>query len=170
MFDKYLKDDNKKYKELDELKIIKYLSKQIEFYERLWHEAFNLACDKHSEAKDKNGDPYILHPKYVSDKFDVLDFKIVAILHDIVEDTDVSLEDLKKLNFPNKIIKAIDAITRRENEAYFDYILRVKNNGIARLVKIEDLKHNLLPERISKIKENESLKQRYEKALKILED
>lgn len=173
LFKNYLKESSKnyqKYEELNEKQVVYLLSQQIETYQRLWKLAFNLAVEKHGEAVDKGGQPYILHPKYVSDKFEVFDFKIVGILHDIVEDTDITLIDLEKMDFPKKIIKAIDAITRRKEEKYFEYIERVKKNGIARQVKIEDLKHNLLPERINKIENNESMKSRYLKALKILEE
>ena len=170
LFDKYKNQskNSNKYQEISEKETIDFLVEQINLYQRLWNKAYDLAIEKHKDAIDKIGKPYILHPLYVSEQFDVYDFKIVAILHDIVEDTDVSLEDLRNMGFPNKIVKAIDYISRRNYESYFEYIDRVKTNGIARIVKIEDLKHNLLPERINLVENNESLKKRYNKALKIL--
>lgn len=173
LFEKY-KDKTsvfyKKYEEKTKEQVAELISKQIIYYEKLWKMAKNLAIEKHEGQVDKCGKAYILHPRYVSSKFDILDFKIVAILHDIVEDTDVTLEQLTKMGFPRKIVLAIDAITKNENEKYFEYIERVKLNAIARKVKIEDLKHNLDPDRISLVENSESLKKRYEKALKILEN
>lgn len=159
-----------KYKIVDEKEAIKLLKENICIYEKLWKKALDLANQKHFNYFDKIGEPYILHPKYVSDKFEVFDFKIVGILHDIIEDTDITLIDLENIGFPKKIIKAIDSISRRKDEKYFEYIERLKKNTIAKKVKIEDLKHNLLSERIDRIENNESMKKRYLKALKILEE
>lgn len=173
LFNKYLDKSSEyfdKYKEISEKETIDFLVEQINLYQRLWNKAYDLALEKHKDAIDKLGKPYILHPLYVSEKFDVYDFKIVAILHDIIEDTDVNLKDLEKMGFPKKITKAIDCISRKKTESYFEYIDRVKTNGIAKIVKIEDLKHNLLPERINLVKNNESLIKRYKKALKILSE
>lgn len=76
--------------------------------------------------------------------------KAVAYLHDVVEDTNISLEDLRKI-FSSNIVEAIDAITKRENETYEDYLKRVSMNKIARKVKISDMLHNMDLTRLEKI-------------------
>lgn len=104
--------------------------------------AYNLALIYHKGQVDKANKPYINHVVYVANHVKTNDEKIVAILHDIIEDTSLTLNDLKKLGFSNIVIEAIDAITKRQGEAYHDYLKRVMNNKIAIKVKIEDLKHN----------------------------
>lgn len=98
----------------------------------------------HKDQKRWDGTPYIDHPREVAFSLDVDDFegRTVAWLHDVVEDTKVTLQDLGEV-FSSLIIEAIDAITKREGESYLDSILRVKKNPIATRVKIADLKHNI---------------------------
>ena len=104
--------------------------------------AYNLAFTYHKGQVDKANKPYINHVVYVANHVNSHNEKIVAILHDIVEDTSLTLNDLKELGFSNIVIEAIDAITKRKGEDYQDYLKRVMNNKIAIKVKIEDLKHN----------------------------
>ena len=96
--------------------------------------------------------------------------KIVAILHDVIEDSNTTLQDLKEQGFNNEIINAIDILTKKDNMDYFDYIKLVKTNDLARKVKLADLKHNLLEERL---KNNNSWKNilfyKYNKAKQELE-
>ena len=125
--------------------------------------AFNF----HDGQKDKGNYPYICHPLHVAEQMDDEESTIVAILHDVVEDTTCTLE-LFSYFFSQSILDAIDAITRREDEEYFDYIHRVAENEIAKKVKIADLHHNLDESRLYKQKLPEKLKSRYEKALSIL--
>lgn len=127
--------------------------------------AIKIATKAHKGQKDKSGKIYILHPLAVAKSFDSNDEKIVAILHDVVEDTDYTLKYLSDF-FSDKIINAIDAITRREGEKYFNYIKRVKLNSLATKVKIADIEHNKSPDR--KFKDSEGLMKRYDKALDIL--
>ena len=102
----------------------------------------------HWKQKDKANRWYIYHPLKISFKMKTLDLKIIALLHDVVEDSDITLNILSKY-FNSEIINSINAITRKQNESYMDYIKRVKLDNNAKLVKIEDLKQNL---NISKIK------------------
>jgi len=104
----------------------------------------NYAIEAHKEQKDYSGIPYIVHLVSVMNGVDTVDEKIVAILHDIIEDTEIS--DLKlatELNLPIYISKAIYAITHIKNESNEEYIKRVKNNKLATKVKIADLQHNM---------------------------
>lgn len=118
---------------------------------------------------DKVGKLSVLHPIAVSEDIGLKteDEKIVAMLHDTVEDTNVTLEDLKE-NFPEHIIKAVDAITKRSSETYSEYLNRVVVNKLALAVKKADIKHNL--SRLDGLDEaeRENLTVKYHRAKKIL--
>lgn len=111
--------------------------------------ALAIASFAHAGVWDKNSVPYILHPLTVMSFVSGDDEKIVAVLHDVVEDTDLTLDDLKEFGFDDVIVDAVDAVTKRKGEDYFDYIARVKENPIAIEVKLADLKHNSDPSRFT---------------------
>ncbi len=104
--------------------------------------ALALAIKWHSGAVDKGGNAYIFHPILVALQLDTIEEKTVALLHDIVEDTSVTLADLEKEGFSLEIIQAIDSITQRDGENRENYLQRVKANKIACAVKIADLINN----------------------------
>ena len=104
--------------------------------------ALNLCYKAHKDEVDKAGKVYYLHPIAVALMCKTEEEKIVALLHDVIEDTSTTFDDLKQEEFSDEILKAIDCITKRESEEYNDYIIRVKTNPIARAVKINDLIHN----------------------------
>lgn len=131
--------------------------------------AIDIAFEAHKDQKDKGGYPHFLHPYHIAEQMKSEDEIIVALLHDVVEDTNISLEDLKSYGFKDEILKAIDIITRKQGVKYMDYIKEIKTNKLARAVKIEDLKHNMDK---SRLPENCSFSKfkTYEKAIKILID
>ena len=95
--------------------------------------------------------------------------KIVALLHDIVEDTDVSFQDLKKMKFSSDVLKSVYVITKNKNQDYFEYLEKIKQNKIARAVKIQDLKHNSNLKRLKKITQEDYKRlEKYEQALEYL--
>ncbi len=108
-----------------------------------------VAMEAHAGQLDKGGNDYINHPATVASFVASDTEKAVAWLHDVVEDTSITTKDLLKLGFTEEIVDAVDAITRRENEDRDAYLERVKNNEVARVVKIADLKHNSDLSRIS---------------------
>lgn len=115
----------------------------------LYADAFDLALQAHKNQVDKCGEPYFLHPMRIAAYFQELDdadAAIVALLHDVVEDTWVSLGFLED-RFPENIVDAVDAITRRDGEQYKQYIRRCIQNDIARRVKKQDVLDNLRPGR-----------------------
>ena len=116
----------------------------------------------HSGQDDRNGDPYFLHPFAVMNMCETYEQKMVALLHDIIEDTDCPIKDLADA-FPQEVFAAVMSITRGDGENYFDYIRRLSNNPLAKYVKIRDLQHNLSRGIIP-----DSLKERYERALAML--
>lgn len=129
--------------------------------------AFILCVVKHWNQKDKAGKRYIWHPMYVMSKVKGYDEKVVALLHDIVEDTDMTLEKLKDMKFSDEVVEAINTISKKKNQKYFEYLEGVKNNKIARNVKIEDIRHNCNLKRLKNITEKDY--ERYEKYKKALE-
>lgn len=136
--------------------------------------AVALAVAAHEGQVDKAGMPYILHPLRVMLQMDTNPERIVAVLHDVVEDCDVSFGDIMACRFSNEVIDAIMAVSRivrgKEIENYYDFIRRAKRNVIGKKVKLADIEDNLTPERLGKLppQEQESMTARYAKAVDIL--
>ena len=105
--------------------------------------AVKIAVEAHKGQKDKYGAPYSLHPLRVMVRVNSEEEKIVAILHDVVEDTDWTFDDLRKEGFSAEIIDALDCVTKREGEAYEDFVNRSATNSLARRVKLADLEDNM---------------------------
>lgn len=130
----------------------------------------------HRDQVDKAGKPYIDHPRAVAESARQKGLPdhvvMVALLHDVVEDCDVNLGDLAGEQVPGAVLEAIDAISRRDDEKYADYIRRVAENPMAKQVKILDLQHNLSPSRQADLPEDEqrSLAKRYNRSLAYLVD
>lgn len=104
--------------------------------------AILIAAKAHDGQTDKGGNPYILHPARLATKAGSEEESIVAILHDVVEDSDNTLFDLKNAGFSIDIIEALDCLTKRADESYEDFITRIKLNPLATKVKILDLEDN----------------------------
>ena len=113
--------------------------------------AIGIAYAAHKGQKDKYGQPYITHPLRVMMRVNTEEEKIAAVLHDVVEDTDITLDSLRQAGIPENIIAAVDCLTKREGEGYEDYLQRAKGNPIALKVKIADLEDNMDIRRIDKI-------------------
>ena len=105
--------------------------------------ALKIAVEAHHGQKDKYGAPYILHPLRVMARLNSDPEKIVAVLHDVVEDTDWTLDQLRKKGFSAEIVEAIDCVTKREGEAYEEFVKRSASNSLARRVKLADLEDNM---------------------------
>ncbi|MGK7876829.1 MAG: GTP pyrophosphokinase [Xenococcaceae cyanobacterium] len=117
--------------------------------EALLNQAIELARKAHEEQVDKAGKPYIGHPIRVMNNLATVEEKIVGILHDVIEDSDITLENLTALGFPQVLVEAIDAITKRSGENYEAYLSRVMSNPIALRVKIADMRDNMDKSRIA---------------------
>ncbi len=105
--------------------------------------AINIATEAHKGQLDRYDAPYIFHVMRVMMRGKNEDEKLVALLHDVVEDTGSTFEDLQKEGFPEHIIDAVRCLTKGEDEPYDDYISRVKTNKLAIAVKINDLEDNM---------------------------
>ncbi|GAV11429.1 GTP pyrophosphokinase [Paenibacillus sp. NAIST15-1] len=131
--------------------------------------AIIIAAKAHLGQVDKGGNPYILHPLRVMDKVQGEEAKIVAVLHDVVEDTYVTAEDLLIIGFSKEILTSIDCLTRKKDESYMEFIRRAKLDLIARQVKIADIEDNMDLSRLKKVTEEDIKRnKKYEKSLKIL--
>lgn len=119
--------------------------------------ALQIAQKAHAGQVDKAGKDYILHPMTVASYMDTDIEKTIAYLHDVLEDTDVTVDELKNI-FPNEIVDTLITLTHRKDESYFEYIQRVSKSKLAKKVKAADLLHNL---DITRIKE--PTKQDYER-------
>lgn len=119
--------------------------------------ALQIAQKAHAGQVDKAGKDYILHPMTVASYMDTDIEKTIAYLHDVLEDTDVTVDALRKI-FPNEIVDTLITLTHRKDESYFEYIQRVSKSKLAKKVKVADLLHNL---DITRIKE--PTKQDYER-------
>ena len=130
--------------------------------------ARDLAISAHYGMVDKAGAPYIMHPERVADRLDKLEEKVVGWLHDVVEDTDVTLDAIRK-GFGYETSMAVDAITHRKGESWSNYLTRVKANAVATAVKISDLTDNLNLSRLPKITPKDVERaEKYTRALRFL--
>lgn len=116
-------------------------------YTPLTCEAMKIAYRAHHGQTDKAGLPYIFHPFHLAEQMTDEYSVCVALLHDVVEDTDVTLDELKKI-FPQEITDAIALLTHPKNIPYLDYVEKIKDNPLAKTVKVADIHHNSDPSRM----------------------
>ena len=101
-----------------------------------------LCFSAHRDQVDKSGLPYVFHPFHLAEQMEDEDTTIVALLHDVVEDTEITFADLAQMGFSQQVIGAIQAMTHAEGVPYLEYVDQIKDNPIARRVKLADLRHN----------------------------
>lgn len=132
--------------------------------------AINIAYNAHMGQNDKFGIPYIFHPVHLAELMETEDECIVAILHDVVEDTDVTFEQLEK-EFSHRVIEALKLLTHDKKVPYEEYITNLKDDCIAKKVKLADLKHNSDITRLNHLTPKDIIRnKKYEKAIKILSE
>ncbi len=110
-------------------------------YTELTKKAMKLAYEAHHGQVDKGGVPYIFHPYHLAEQMTDEISTCAALLHDVVEDTDVTFEDLEK-EFPQEVIDVLRLLTHTDDEDYYDYVRRLKDNPIAKQIKLADIAHN----------------------------
>ena len=159
--------------DLDNINMTEVSSEKAENYVK----AAKIAKAAHKGQKDKGGEDYFKHPCRVVKNLlcidctadENVDMMTAAILHDVVEDTYVSLNDLRQSGFPENVIEAVNVLTKREEDDYFHYVRKVKNNKIAKLVKDADLRDNMDLSRISHPEKKDLERvEKYTKAREIL--
>ena len=133
------------------------------------NKAINIMFEAHKDQRDKSGLPYVFHPFHLAEQMTDEDTTIVALLHDTIEDTDITEEYLRAQGFKPEVIDAGVLLTRNNDEDYFDYVRRVAENPIAKAVKLADLKHNSDMSRLEKVSEYDIIRaEKYKKAIRIL--
>lgn len=138
-------------------------------YTELTKKAVRLCFEAHKDQQDKSGLPYVFHPFHLAEQMDTEETVCVALLHDVVEDTDYTLEDLIAMGFPKPVTDALALMTHDENVPYLDYVAKLKDNPIARQVKLADLKHNSDLTRLDRIDEKALERvEKYRKAMELL--
>lgn len=128
-------------------------------------QAIAIAATAHQRQRDRANHPYVLHPLRMMMRGKTDAEKVVAILHDVVEDTDWTLEKLTKVGFPAYIVAALDCLTHRSGESYEEFIDRILTNDLATQVKQYDLEDNMDLTRLSSLSEKDvDRMQRYHRA------
>lgn len=111
-------------------------------YTSLTKKALRICFNAHKEQLDKSEVPYVFHPFYLATQMDDENSTCVALLHDVVEDSDMTFDDLIKEGFNEEIINALRLLTHKEDVPYMEYVKDIKKNETAKKVKLADLKHN----------------------------
>lgn len=133
--------------------------------------ALKLCFEAHKDQVDKSGMPYVFHPFHLAEQMKDEDTTIVALLHDVVEDTEYTIEDLREKGFGEKVIEAIRLMTHDPSVPYMEYVAQIKTNPIAKAVKLADLKHNSDTTRLETITpKDEKRAEKYREAIKLLTD
>ena len=133
--------------------------------------ALTLCFAAHRDQMDKSGMPYVFHPFHLAEQMTDEQTTVAALLHDVVEDTDYTFEDLAEMGFDAEVLAALRLLTHAEGEPYMDYVARLKGNRIARAVKLADLAHNSDLSRLDPAQIDEwALKrqEKYQKAIELL--
>ena len=133
--------------------------------------ALKLCFEAHKEQKDKSGMPYVFHPFHLAEQMQDEDTTVVALLHDIVEDTEYTIEDIAAMGFHARVVAAIALMTHAEDVPYMDYVAKIKDNPIAKAVKLADLTHNSDMTRLDVVDEKAKARiEKYAKALRFLNE
>ncbi len=139
-------------------------------YTKLTKMAIKLCFEAHKDQEDKSGMPYVLHPFHLAEQMEDEDTTVVALLHDVIEDTDYTLEDLKKMGFPQQILDALALLTHEEGVPYMTYVEAISHNPVATAVKKADLRHNSDLSRLDVVDQKAlDRTEKYRRALELLE-
>ncbi len=137
----------------------------------LLEKAIGIAVEAHRGQKDRYGAPYIAHPIRVMQRLDAPLERIVAVLHDVVEDSDWTLDDLRQEGFSQRILHALDCVTKREGEGYEDFVQRSASDPLAKRVKMADLEDNMDLRRFPEVTEKDLPRlQKYVRAWRYLNE
>lgn len=138
-------------------------------YTDLTKKALKLSFEAHQNQTDKSGMPYVYHPFHLAEQMTDEYTTCVALLHDVVEDSGFTLDDLTKAGFPKEVTDAVAIMTHDERVPYMEYVAEIKKDPVARAVKLADLRHNSDLSRLDKVDEKavERVK-KYEQAIRLL--
>jgi (p)ppGpp synthase/HD superfamily hydrolase len=137
--------------------------------QEMLEKAVGIAVEAHRGQRDRYGAPYISHPIRVMQRLKTPAEQTVGILHDVVEDTRWTFEDLRREGFPNQVLHALECVTKRDAEAYEDFVKRSASDHLARRVKLADLEDNMDLRRLPEVTEKDLPRlQKYVKAWRFL--
>ena len=140
-------------------------------YTELTRKAMKLCFSAHKNQQDKSGLPYVFHPIHLAEQMDDEYTTVVALLHDVMEDSFYTLEDLRQMGYPEAVLDALVLMTHRESVPYMDYVLAIKPNAIAKKVKLADLRHNSDTTRLVEITPRDLERvEKYKQAIALLEE
>lgn len=140
-------------------------------YTEKTQKALALCFEGHKEQKDKSGLPYVFHPFHLAEQMTTEETVVVALLHDLVEDTPYTLADLEAMGFGKEIIDAIALMTHADGVDYMEYVRAIKKNPIAKAVKLADLRHNSDLTRLRVVDEKAlQRREKYLNAIALLEE
>ena len=135
----------------------------------LIEKAIAIAVEAHKGQKDKAGDPYILHPLRVMFQMETREEMIAAVLHDVLEDTPITPDQLKEKGFSETVLEALDSVTKKAGEKYEDFVQRAALHPIGKKIKLADLRDNMDLSRLEKITDQDIERvKKYHGALKII--
>ncbi|HDR7760950.1 TPA: HD domain-containing protein [Bacillus cereus] len=131
--------------------------------------AHEIAKKAHAGQVDKAGVDYIKHSEAVASFVYTAEEKATAYLHDVLEDTEITVNDLLSAGIPYNVVEAVQVLTKEKYTSYFEYLSRVKENSLARTVKLADLKHNSDRSRLARITDKDLKRlKKYRKAIQFL--
>lgn len=140
-------------------------------YTELTKKAMKLCFTAHKDQTDKSGLPYVFHPFHLAEQMPDELTTVAALLHDVVEDTVYTFQDLREMGFPAAVLEALALLTHDDGTPYLDYVARLKDNPIARAVKLADLRHNSDLTRLDHVDARAlSRVEKYRKAIELLEE
>lgn len=140
-------------------------------YTPLTKKALKLCFTAHKDQLDKSGLPYVFHPFHLAEQMTDEYTTITALLHDVVEDTDYTFEDLAAMGFPAEVLAALRLLTHDPSVPYMEYVAGIKKNPLARAVKLADLRHNSDSTRLDVLTPRDIARaEKYQAAIRLLEE
>ena len=132
--------------------------------------ALKLCFEAHKDQLDKSGLPYVFHPFHLAEQMTDEDTTVVALLHDVVEDSGYTITDLREMGFSEAVVSAIELMTHDPNVPYMEYVAAIKTNPIAKKVKLADLKHNSDISRLDHVTARDLARaEKYKSAIELLQ-
>ena len=138
-------------------------------YTQMTKTAMRLCYEAHKDQFDKSGIPYVFHPLHLAGQMEDEETTIVALLHDVIEDSNYTIADLEAMDFSERILTALKLLTHEKGVPYMEYIAKIKEDPIARTVKLADLAHNSDLSRLDEVDEKAIRRAtKYAKAIQLL--
>lgn len=138
---------------------------------KLTEKALGICLTAHAEQVDLAGNPYYEHPVHLAEQMDDEATTCAALLHDVIEDTDTTLDDMTLAGMPDAVVEAVRLLTHKRGTPYMDYIEGLADNPIAKKVKLADLEHNSDLSRLPEVTERDLKRiEKYKRAIELLKD